>query len=503
MTRPVYERMAREAAMRAGIDPDIYARQIAQESAWNPNARNAGSGAMGLSQAMPDTARQPGYGVKPLADPYDPQQSAEFGAQYYAAMLKEFGGNKEAALAAYNWGPGNAQKWLARGGDPGRLPTETRNYVQKILGPEAFSGQRTQSDIGVKDIMSGRYSVSRGRTTTSRTSPVEDATLLAARVPPTDRRRDAVALAPEKPKNDLGPIEAFLRGDVGDGGLLSRIGAAMSASDGRHPAQLEQMALEQQTAQQQKEKANARFLEAMKVPGIDTETALQYAQTGDYQVLAGLDPAAFQQAAARGDTTPYQSAGDIVPGNDGKYYKPILDPRTGATTFQEVQGGPGGFMPTKDERAVMEADRKAADRLASGSMKADNAISTLDEIMGDANFWTTGFAGDLLSGVGGTGARDMRAKIETIQAGLSFDELQKMREMSPTGGALGAVSDRELRLLGATVQSLDQAQSPEQFRDHAMKIKAHYENWKKTVQQQNQPSTAQQPGGDADPLGIR
>lgn len=49
------------------------------------------------------------------------------------AMLKQYNGNLVHALVAYNWGPGNANKWIARGADPAQLPQETRNYVPKVL----------------------------------------------------------------------------------------------------------------------------------------------------------------------------------------------------------------------------------------------------------------------------------------------------------------------------------------------------------------------------------
>jgi len=62
--------------------------------------------------------------------------------------------------------------------------------------------------------------------------------------------------------------------------------------------------------------------------------------------------------------------------------------------------------------------------------------------------------------------RDTAANIDTIKANVGFDKLQAMREASPTGGALGQVSDFENRLLQAVLSNLDQAQSEQQFLDN-------------------------------------
>lgn len=63
----------------------------------------------------------------------------------------------------------------------------------------------------------------------------------------------------------------------------------------------------------------------------------------------------------------------------------------------------------------------------------------------------------LLSGIPNTTSRKLKGDIDTIRGNLSFDRLQQMRDESPTGGALGSVTEGELALLGSTVANLDQA----------------------------------------------
>lgn len=110
--------------------PDLIARMIQQESGGNPNAVSP-AGAMGLMQVMPGTAADPGFGVAPLSDPFDPAANRAFGESYISAMLSRYGGDQSRALVAYNWGPGKADAW---DGNVASLPEETQGYLAAILG---------------------------------------------------------------------------------------------------------------------------------------------------------------------------------------------------------------------------------------------------------------------------------------------------------------------------------------------------------------------------------
>lgn len=86
----------------------------------------------------------------------------------------------------------------------------------------------------------------------------------------------------------------------------------------------------------------------------------------------------------------------------------------------------------------------------------------------------TGLVGQLLQNVGGTSALNISTLLDPIRANIGFDRLQKMREASPTGGALGQVTERELDLLMATMSSLNQAQSEDQFLDALSVVEKSY-----------------------------
>lgn len=75
----------------------------------------------------------------------------------------------------------------------------------------------------------------------------------------------------------------------------------------------------------------------------------------------------------------------------------------------------------------------------------------------------TGIFGKVLSNVPDTKAHDLSKTLDTVKANIALDRLQSMRQNSPTGGALGNVSDNDLLLLKAVEGSLEQSQSKEQF----------------------------------------
>jgi hypothetical protein len=113
---------ARAAAGRGGIDPDLFERQIQQESGFNPDAFNEGSGATGIAQIIPR--------FHPDVDPRDPLASLDYAAGWMGRLYRQYGSYRK-ALMAYNWGPGNVQGW---NGQPSGMPAETQHYLDAILG---------------------------------------------------------------------------------------------------------------------------------------------------------------------------------------------------------------------------------------------------------------------------------------------------------------------------------------------------------------------------------
>lgn len=94
------------------------------------NLLTSSAGAQGRMQVMPATSRDPGFGIRPAREG-DVEDLARVGREYYTKMLDRYQDPKLAAIA-YNWGPGNTDKWLSSGASIDKLPRETRNYVANM-----------------------------------------------------------------------------------------------------------------------------------------------------------------------------------------------------------------------------------------------------------------------------------------------------------------------------------------------------------------------------------
>lgn len=122
VNRNNFDQIISNAANRHGVSVGLVKAIMHTESGFNPNARSP-VGAQGLMQLMPATARR--FNV---SNAYDPYQNIEGGVRYLSWLIKRFNGNLTLALAGYNAGEGNVDKY---GGVPPFR--ETRDYVQRVL----------------------------------------------------------------------------------------------------------------------------------------------------------------------------------------------------------------------------------------------------------------------------------------------------------------------------------------------------------------------------------
>jgi len=127
-----YEQIVRGHARNYDLDPDLLAAVIYQESKFEADARSS-SGAIGLMQLLPDTAKgialHTGGTAFRVQDLYDPEINVRYGAWYLSHLLQKYG-DERTALAAYNAGQDNVDRWRRDG--VGIQFAETRAYVKRV-----------------------------------------------------------------------------------------------------------------------------------------------------------------------------------------------------------------------------------------------------------------------------------------------------------------------------------------------------------------------------------
>lgn len=135
----------RQQAAEKHLDPALIAGVIYAETKFDP--RSSAAGALGLMQVMPQTAlflaHRSGATTFTIADLGTPAVNIAYGSYYLRYLLDEYHGNVTDALAAYNGGESNVDRWIAEARAQGHglnvdeIPfPETRAYVGRVLSAE-------------------------------------------------------------------------------------------------------------------------------------------------------------------------------------------------------------------------------------------------------------------------------------------------------------------------------------------------------------------------------
>jgi hypothetical protein len=186
-------------------------------------------------------------------------------------------------------------------------------------------------------------------------------------------------------------------------------------------------------------------------------------------------------------------------------------------SFEQVPGMPGvqrvvgtgelkpaPMTPEQKTRAkIEEMQPKAEGALNSLRRQTETVVTHVNKAIKLISPWSTGY-GSLLDNLPETDARALRNELETIKANVGFDKLADMRANSPTGGALGGVSENENRLLQAVNGALDPGQS-DQLRANLIAIKELYPKVlaeRTAAYQKDYGGDPGQAASEDDPLGI-
>ena len=121
--------------------PEGLLRSVAITESGGNQFAVSGAGAKGLFQFMDGTARDMGLRGN---DVFDPEKAAKAAAKYLSQLLQANGGDLSKALASYNWGIGNVQRY-----GMGLMPQETRNYIPKVMSNMPTSAPVIQQETNI------------------------------------------------------------------------------------------------------------------------------------------------------------------------------------------------------------------------------------------------------------------------------------------------------------------------------------------------------------------
>ncbi|MCC0052139.1 MAG: hypothetical protein H6881_09705 [Rhodobiaceae bacterium] len=165
-------------------------------------------------------------------------------------------------------------------------------------------------------------------------------------------------------------------------------------------------------------------------------------------------------AIGGGNTNIRVDTGTIPPG-----YKAIRDESGNIISIEPLPG-------SKQAQEAAEAQTKADLNRQQTALKGDIVSQDIDRAIEaiDASGLPATASGSYLSWAPGTNAKKLAGLLDTIKANVSFDTLNQMRQASPTGGALGSITENELKMLQATLGSLDQSQDEATLKDNLNRV---------------------------------
>jgi soluble lytic murein transglycosylase len=145
-----YESIVRGHAANYDLNPALLAAVIEQESKFHADAKSS-AGAIGLMQLQPETAKgialRTGGSKFVLSDLYNPELNVRYGAWYLHHLLQKYG-DERLALAAYNAGQRNVDRWRAAGEDI--QFAETRAYVDKVERLKDIYRRTYPAELGLR-----------------------------------------------------------------------------------------------------------------------------------------------------------------------------------------------------------------------------------------------------------------------------------------------------------------------------------------------------------------
>lgn len=441
-----------------------------------------------------------GYGVSKglsVDDARDPTKSRNIATQYVSGMNKHHGFNNPIhSLVAYNWGPANAARWVQQGAKFDELPNETKQYVARAIGyTRKQQGSDDMTEEEIQELL--RRQAAMGLMPQDYVQPTAGAV--------TSQPMLAMPSEDDATINiDGTPVDK--------GAILNRVvqaaKGALSTGQNAQPI-YNQSAIA--AGQSMQGRPNQQYVNPIDMQAsYDTEALAQRdaspnlgddqgSRAGDVNALLKIQQGALSSQNVSGKK---RDNATMMPQSSALTSSDWI--RLGAATYSGALKGDGIGAFGKEFGAIEDAKNTNAIALYKASLKANKGgkagnnnaalvssgivTGLIDEVIpvieDDANGLfnrifgvggnTTGMFGQLLSKVGGTDANNLRAQLATIRSNIGFDKLQAMREASPTGGALGNVSEKENEYLQSVLGNVEQSQNPEQLKRNLLRLREAY-----------------------------
>lgn len=202
-----------------------------------------------------------------------------------------------------------------------------------------------------------------------------------------------------------------------------------------------------------------------------------------------------------------------IPGRDVPFSPEVLAQKKelegpqGSTAKPDYEWILRGGQPLQIQKGTAQAGDRPYD-VASGRTNAEGispyskerttrALADIEDARKSVSGWTTGMGAEALAKLGGTDARKLQGKLNTLKASIMQNELAQMRQSSKTGGALGQVSDREGKLLESSLAALDQGLEGQDLIEELDKAKGSIERWTREMEKASGSQPAPAAGGGA------
>lgn len=438
------------AEQKYGLPEGYLARTAQIESGGDPNAKNPNSSASGLFQFIDSTAAQ--YGI----DPMDPAQATEGAARLAAdnsRYLRNILGRDPTAgelYLAHQQGAGGAAKLLANpnaravdvvGADAVRL-----NGGDVTMSARDFAGQWTgkiDGGQGAAYPSGGGY----------QPQPVDMGALQQwmsfANDPYLDEGRRAYAqMMVQRMAQQMDPNYAI------DMQLKQAQLAQIGQPEQMSPYEQEQVRQRDERLAFDREKA------AQPKPGyrmLSPDEAAQMGLPEGAPFQMGPD-GRVSQVGGSGTTVNVGGGQQYDVGTIPQGYRLVYDEQGRPVSMEAIPGGPADL----EQQAAGQKQGRAADAAAAAS---DTTTAAATRALGaDANRFFTGVLGSVASMWPSTDNAEIYRQVDVLKSGASIENLTAMRQASPTGGALGSVTEKELKILQDKGGALDPA-SPNFRRD--------------------------------------